>query len=113
MTDASERPVVIVESPYAGDIAANKEYAKRCCTDCLRRGEIPFASHLFFPEFLNEHVQAERELGLTAGYAFWPLASKIVFYVDRGMSGGMKRAFERATSRYLSWEERYLDKEQK
>lgn len=33
---------------------------------------------------------------MTAGYAFWRTAIKIVFYIDRGMSNGMKRAEERA-----------------
>ena len=39
---------VIVESPYAGDVAANVEYARAAVADCLRRGEAPFASHLLY-----------------------------------------------------------------
>lgn len=109
MISAADWPVVIVESPFAGDLLANKQYAKRCCADCLRRGEVPYASHLFFPEFLDELKPEERELGLTAGYAMWPLAAKVVFYTDRGMSGGMKRAEERAVYRGCTTEYRKLD----
>ena len=39
--------LVVIESPYAGDVEANVAYAKRCVLDCLRLGEAPYASHLF------------------------------------------------------------------
>lgn len=94
--NAENRPVVIVESPFAGDMEANRKYAIAACVDCLRRGEVPYASHLFFPQFLDELKPEERELGLTAGYAMWPVATKIVFYNDRGISRGMGRALTRA-----------------
>ncbi len=42
--------LVVIESPYAGDVQANVAYAKRCVADCLRRGESPYASHLFFTQ---------------------------------------------------------------
>ena len=38
--------LVIVESPYAGDVEANEEYARQCVRDSLMRGEAPIASHL-------------------------------------------------------------------
>lgn len=104
----SDWPVVIVESPFAGDMEANREYALKACADCLRRGEVPYASHLFFPQFLDELTPAERELGLTAGYAMWRVATKIVFYADRGVSKGMARALERATQLGFTIESRTL-----
>lgn len=96
MNDIPSKPVVIVESPFAGDMEGNRIYAMRACVDCLRRGEVPYASHLFFPQFLDELKPEERELGLTAGYSMWPIARYIVFYVDRGWSTGMNRARDRA-----------------
>jgi len=33
---------VIVESPYAGDVARNVEYARACVRDSLQRGEAPY-----------------------------------------------------------------------
>lgn len=96
MTDASTWPVTIVESPFAGDMEANRKYAIEACKDCLHRKEVPYASHLFFPQFLNELEPVEREAGLTAGYALWWNAMKIAFYVDRGWSPGMERAHRRA-----------------
>ena len=38
--------LVILESPYSGDVEANLEYARSCLHDCLERGEAPIASHL-------------------------------------------------------------------
>ena len=37
--------LVVVESPYAGDVEANLAYLRRAMRDCLLRGEAPFASH--------------------------------------------------------------------
>ena len=35
-----------LESPYAGDVAANVAYARRCLADSVARGEAPLATHL-------------------------------------------------------------------
>ncbi len=89
---------VVVESPYAGDVAANVDYAKRCVRDCLTRGEAPIASHLLFTQdgLLDDAVPAERLLGCEAGLAWLPVADVMAVYVDRGVSAGMGRAVERA-----------------
>jgi hypothetical protein len=105
---SSLRSVVIVESPFAGDIAINRRYAIDACADCFRRGETPFASHLLYPQILNEMNKDEREKGIMAGYAFWPLARLITFYVDLGWSPGMQRAKRRVVDLGYNWEERSL-----
>jgi hypothetical protein len=87
---------VIVESPYAGDTQRNIEYAKECCLDCIKRGEVPFASHLFFPQFLDDNNPDHRTIGLHMGYDFWEKAEEIVFYVDFGLSPGMEKALAKA-----------------
>ncbi len=89
---------VVVESPYAGDVAANVEYAKQCVHDSLTRGEAPIASHLLFTQdgLLDDDVPSERLLGCEAGLAWLPVADLMAVYVDRGVSGGMERAVERA-----------------
>jgi hypothetical protein len=105
----SLRSVVIVESPFAGDIDTNRRYAIDACADCFRRGETPFASHLLYPQILDELNRDEREQGISAGYLFWPLARLIVFYIDRGWSPGMQRAKERALELGYDWEERSIN----
>lgn len=102
---------VIVESPFAGDTEANLKYARRACRDCLMRGELPFASHLFFPQFLDDTNPAERKIGIDGGYEMWEafVHPSIVFYLDRGWSPGMLKALDRAKAMGLTHEIRYLD----
>jgi hypothetical protein len=86
--------LVILESPYAGDIEANVRYARAALRDSLRRGEAPIASHLLYTQegVLRDEVPGERALGIEAGLAWRDAAEAAVFYVDRGMSLGMREA---------------------
>lgn len=101
---------VIVESPYAGDIERNVQYAREALADCLRRGEAPFASHLLYtqPGVLRDEVVEERALGITAGFAWRAAADATVFYVDLGWSSGMKAARQHCLEAALPWEERSI-----
>lgn len=82
---------VIIESPFAGDIPANLEYARACVRDCLDRGEAPIASHLLYtqPGILRDEVPEERQWGIEAGLAWGVMAHATVVYTDRGISTGM------------------------
>ena len=83
--------LVIIESPYAGDIEANVEYARACMRDSLNREEAPIASHLLYtqPGILRDDVPEERQWGIDAGLAWRSVAELAAFYVDRDWSGGM------------------------
>lgn len=83
--------LVILESPFAGDVERNVAYAKRAVHDCLTRDEAPIASHLLFtqPGVLNDGDPIERALGMAAGLAWYRVAEACVVYQDLGMSGGM------------------------
>ena len=102
--------LVIIESPHAGDIEANAEYARRAMRDSLERGEYPIASHLLYtqPLILDEFKPEEREWGIRAGLAWRAVADKAVFYVDRGWSGGMKAARDTYEQEGKPYEERTL-----
>ena len=110
--DPATWPFVIVESPYGSDaadvVAANVAYANEACFDCLRRFEVPYASHLFFSPFLNDNKPEERRLGIRAGYAMWTGAAKVVLYLDLGMSTGMNLALEHAKRIGMRYETRYI-----
>ncbi len=88
--------LVILESPYAGDIEANVDYAKACMRDSLARGESPLASHLLYPGILNDDNEYERRLGIAAGLAWGCVAHATVVYTDRGISVGMQHGIDRA-----------------
>ena len=114
------RPLTIIESPFSDrngrTEAQNLLYLRDCLRDSWLRGELPFASHGFFPLFLHESDPEERKLGIEAGFAFWDFVTSqrveidpgrfaglrasgwplITFYCDWGMSNGMKDAYDRA-----------------
>lgn len=89
---------VIVESPYAGDIEENIMYARSCIRQCLMRNEAPFASHLLYTQegVLDDTLPVERELGIKAGLEWLQSADVHAFYVDYGISPGMKFALGRS-----------------
>ena len=91
------RPIVIIESPYAGDVVTNVAYARKCIRDSIDRGESPFASHLLYtqPGVLDDSVHGERELGLAAGWEFYRVADYVAIYTDLGTSEGMIRGAAR------------------
>ena len=82
--------LVILESPYAGDVGANIEYANACMLDCLNRGEAPFASHMLYTQALDDRIPEQRRLGIKAGLSWGRVADATVVYVDRGISPGME-----------------------
>jgi hypothetical protein len=99
---------VILESPFAGDIEAHVAYARRCLRDCLARGEAPIASHLLYPQILDDSIAAERALGIAAGLGWLRLAEAMVAYIDYGLSPGMRAAMEAAEKLSLPIERRQL-----
>ena len=82
---------VILESPYAGDVASNVAYAREAVRNSLSRGEAPIASHLLYtqPGILRDGVPHERQWGIDAGLAWGSAAEATVVYVDLGLSKGM------------------------
>lgn len=92
--------LVILESPYAGNIELNERYARACMKDCFERGEAPFASHLLYtqPGVLDDTNPFERDMGINAGLSWGIFADKTVVYTDLGISGGMKYGITNAES---------------
>ena len=90
--------LVIIESPYGGDINRNVAYARACVRDSLLRGEAPIASHLLYtqPGILRDEVPEERRWGINAGLAWSTVAEAAVIYQDLGISPGMNDGIEHA-----------------
>lgn len=101
---------VVVESPYAGDIERNVEYARACMHDCLMRGEAPYASHLLYtqPGVLDDNVADERQHGINAGFAWRDASDKTVVYIDLGVTKGMEYGIAHAKFTNHPIEERRL-----
>jgi len=92
VSSLARKRIVVVESPYSGNVEANVEYARRALKDSLRRGEVPLASHLLYtqPGVLIDAIPSQRKRGMEAGFVIYLLADACVVYVDRGMSKGME-----------------------
>lgn len=95
--------LVVLESPYAGDVEENIEYARECVKDSLMRGEAPIASHLLYTQtgILDDTIPEERTLGITAGLSWLKRADASVVYTDLGISAGMKLGIAKANSHGL------------
>ena len=106
-------PLVIIESPYAGDINTNIRYARACMRDSISFGEYPIASHLLYtqPGILDDSIPEERALGIAAGLAWRKVADKAVFYIDRHWSGGMISAHKIYRLEGFPFETRELGRE--
>lgn len=90
--------LVIIESPYAGEVERNTRYARACLADSLARGEAPFASHLLYtqPGVLDDTHPHERAKGIAAGFAWGKVAALTAVYHDLGVSRGMRQGIEEA-----------------
>lgn len=113
MSEGRKR-LVILESPYAGDIEANVAYGRRCVRDSLMRGEAPIASHLLYtqPGVLRDEVPDERQHGIDAGLAWRAVAEASVVYIDRGISTGMEYGIAAAEAMGIPVELRRLNDEE-
>lgn len=94
------RPLVIIESPLRGDgrdaRQRNLRYLEACVRDSIIRNEAPFASHGFYPHFLNDNSAFEREVGLACAAVILARADLIAVYDDLGISEGMQRGIDLA-----------------
>lgn len=102
---------VVVESPYQGNIAVNEIYGELCMYDCLvNYNESPYASHLLYTRkyVLRDHIEAERKLGIEAGFCWRDVAEQSNFYIDLGISIGMKLGIADCESNRKSYETRKL-----
>ncbi|MCH4034726.1 MAG: hypothetical protein LKE85_12160 [Lachnospiraceae bacterium] len=94
--EMTHRKKVYVVSPYAGDVDANIESAKRYCRFVIGKGYMPIASHLLYPRILKDADPAERELGLMFGLSLLALSDEVWVFTANGVSDGMKQEIHEA-----------------
>ena len=92
------RPIVFICSPFAGDIENNVKAARRYCRFAVEMGNIPFAPHLLFPQFLDDSDPKERELGLFFGVALMSKCAEVWVFGET-ISAGMAKEIEKAEKR--------------
>ena len=101
--------LVIIESPYMGNVKSNVAYARKCMSDSLLRGESPFASHLLYTQVLDDNKDIERLTGMFRAFNWYRHADLMAVYIDRGISNGMKMGMEVAEKLGIEMVYRTLD----
>ncbi len=89
------KPKVYICSPYAGDMSHNRAVAIRACRYVITQGMIPVASHLLYPQILNEGNPDERELGLVFGLELLSACDQVWVFGER-ISSGMEQEIREA-----------------
>lgn len=89
---------VFICSPYAGDIERNCEIARALCRKAADRAYAPFAPHLVYPQLLNDSDPYERKKGMDFGLEFLEKCDEVWVYAENGISQGMKKEIELASS---------------
>ncbi len=88
--------LVVVESPLLGGHPGAIFYARLALLDSVRRGEVPLASHLLYPQVLDDGNSEDRYIGICAGHLPYEIGARAAVYVDLGISRGVQIGIDRA-----------------
>lgn len=88
------RRKIYVASRYAGDVDANVAAAVTYCRHVIDEGYMPVASHLLYPQILNDNDSEERDLGLLFGLALLQMCDEVWVFgeVSPGVAQEIKEA---------------------
>lgn len=92
---------VLVESPFRGitreEQETNVDFCRRVCRSMVYEGLNPYASHLFFPQFLDDRNPVERDLGIMLGLEWGDVSPTVYFCLrpEEEMSEGMLFGLDR------------------
>ena len=92
--DLKNRPKVYVVSRYAGDIETNIAAAKSYCQLVVRKKRIPVASHLLYPQFLDDSIPEQREIGTMCGLALLACCDEVWCFGTTHSAGMVKELAE-------------------
>lgn len=88
------RRKVYVASKYGGDVNANVVATIGYCRRVIREGYMPIASHLLYPQMLDDKNPSERELGLLFGLALLRMCDEV--WVFGTVTSGVASEIEEA-----------------
>ncbi len=94
----NRKQLIYVCSPYAGDVEENVAAAKRYCRFVISKGFIPIATHLLYPQILDDNNPDERALGMTFGNIIMDSCFEVWVFGDR-ISKGMQEEINYAISK--------------
>lgn len=90
-------PPVYICSPYASNPERNTKLAQAYCRYAIGKERQPVASHLLYPQFMDDGDELQREMGLTFGLQLLRLCKEVwVFRPTGGVSPGMAEEIREA-----------------
>ena len=95
---AAFKPLVYICSPFSGDIENNNKRTRAFCRFALDKGNIPLASHLMFPQFMDDNDEQERDLAIFMDIILMGKCQEVWVLGDvisRGMSIEIEKAKKR------------------
>lgn len=104
--EIKNRKKIYVASKYVGDVEANVKAAVGYCRYVISRKCIPVASHLLYPQMLDDADPDERELGLMFGLALLAVCDEVWCFGDISESEGVR--LEIAEAKKLGKTVRYI-----
>ena len=97
-TKKNFKPCVFMCSPFAGDTERNVERARRYCRFAVSKNCIPIAPHVYFPQFMDDDDQEQRDLGLFMGMVLMSRCKELWVFgstVSHGMAVEIEKAQQR------------------
>lgn len=85
--------IVFVCSPFKNN-PASLRMTKQYCRRLALEGDLPIAPHLYLPQFLNDDVEKERNVGMNYGRRLMSFCTRIDILEDEGISTGMEGDIE-------------------
>ena len=89
--EMKNRPKIYVASKYSGDVEANVAAAVDYCKYVISQNGIPVASHLLYPQMLDDNDPKERELGLMFGLSLLAICDEVWFFGNVSESVGVQQ----------------------
>lgn len=95
------KKLVYICSPLRGDYEKNMENARTYCRVAMKYlpDVVPLAPHVYFPQFMDDTNEEERERGMAAGIALLDKCDELWAFGLENPSEGMKREIEHARAR--------------
>ena len=88
------RRKIYVASKYAGDVEKNVKNAIAYCRRVIEQGHMPLASHLLYPQMLDDTNPEERKMGQMFGMALLGICDEV--WVFGEISSGMAEEIREA-----------------
>ena len=92
------RPIVYICSPYAGNVKQNVRRAQAYCRFAVQKNCVPIATHLLFPQFMDDTDPVQRQQALFMSRLLLTKCNEVWVFGDM-ISQGMASEIRKAESR--------------